>query len=202
VAALVNLTVPLDTVTGRAETPGEAVGFGLLDAQSARDLVAAAARHPATRWCLTAVAPDGTAAAHGCLPGRHPPPGPGGPGGPGGLRGIKVRFFPVIRGPCDHGQAEAGYRPSRNLAHLVRARNNRCTAPGCGRPAAACDLDHTKPWHLGGLTCPCDLAPLCRHHHRCKQAEGWWLDQPEPGVLIWRVPSGRTYTTTPTEYAL
>jgi len=43
-------------------------------------------------------------------------------------------------------------------------------------------------------------APLCRHHHRCKQAEGWWLEQPEPGVLVWRTPSGRTYTTTPAEY--
>jgi len=198
-AALVNITVPLATMTGQAETPGEAVGFGLLDAESTRDLIAAAARHPATRWCLTAVAPDGTAAAHGCLHGRHPPPGPP---GSGGLRGLKVTFSPVIRGPCDHGQAEPGYRPSNKLAHLVRARNNRCTAPGCGRPAAACDLDHTRPWHQGGLTCPCDLAPLCRHHHRCKQAEGWWLEQPEPGVLVWRVPSGRRYATTPTEYAL
>jgi len=148
---------------------------------------------------VTVVAPDGTAAAHGCLPGRHPPPGPG---GPGGLRGMKITFSPVIRGPCDHAQAENGYRPSRKLAHLVRARNTRCTAPGCGRTAIACDLDHTQPWHQGGLTCPCDLAPLCRHHHRCKQAEGWWLDQPEPGVLVWRVPSGRTYTTTPTEYEI
>ena len=33
-----------------------------------------------------------------------------------------------------------------------------------------------------------------------KQAEGWWLEQPEPGILVWRVPSGRTYTTTPTVY--
>ena len=46
------------------------------------------------------------------------------------------------------------------------------------------------------------LASLCRHHHRCKQAEGWWLEQPEPGLLVWRVPSGRIYTTTPTEYPL
>jgi hypothetical protein len=207
-AALVNITVPLTTLTGQSETPGDAIGFGLLDAETARDLVAAAARHPATRWCVTAVALDGTAAAHGCVSGRHPPPGPGaafrpGPGAPfppGALHRLMIKFSPVIRGPCDHGQAEAGYRPSRNLADLVRARNNRCTAPGCGRPAAACDLDHTKPWHLGGLTCPCGLAPLCRHHHRCKQAEGWWLDQPEPGVLVWRVPSGRTYTTTPSVY--
>jgi phosphocarrier protein HPr len=33
---------------------------------------------------------------------------------------------------------------------------------------------------------------LCRHHHLCKQAEGWRLSQPEPGVLIWHAPSGRT----------
>jgi len=25
-------------------------------------------------------------------------------------------------------------------------------------------------------------------------------EQPKPGLLVWRVPSGRTYTTTPTEY--
>jgi TnpA family transposase len=37
--------------------------------------------------------------------------------------------------------------------------------------------------------------PLCRHHHRCKQAQGWSLEQPEPGVLKWRTPSGRTYAT-------
>jgi hypothetical protein len=41
--------------------------------------------------------------------------------------------------------------------------------------------------------------PLCRHHHRAKQAQGWQLTQPEPGVLVWRTPSGRTYVTTPTE---
>jgi len=33
-----------------------------------------------------------------------------------------------------------------------------------------------------------------------KQREGWVLTQPEPGVLVWRVPSGRTYTTTPAVY--
>ena len=42
--------------------------------------------------------------------------------------------------------------------------------------------------------------PLCRHHHRVKQAEGWSLAMPEPGVLIWHTPSGRSYTTRPTQY--
>jgi hypothetical protein len=63
--------VPLATIAGQSAEPGEAAGFGLLDADDARDLVAAAARHPATRWCLTALHPDGTAAAHACAPGRH-----------------------------------------------------------------------------------------------------------------------------------
>jgi uncharacterized protein DUF222 len=154
-AALVTITIPLATLQGRSETPGDVGGFGALDGDDARDLAAAAARHPATRWCLTALNPDGTAAAHGCLPGRHPPPGPAPPA-------LDIAMIPVARGPCDHARAEAGYHPSRTLAHLIRARNGRCTAPGCTRPAARCDLDHTHPWDHGGATCECNLAPSCK----------------------------------------
>src|SRR5579862_4064302 len=219
VAALVNILVPVETMLGLSATPGEAAGYGLLDAADSRDLVAAAARHPDTRWCVTALHPDGTAAAHGCARGRHPPPPAPGPAGaadpdrdppgpdpPSGaaardyLAGLRVRMVPVARGHCDHTRAEAGYRPSRALAHLVKVRNTRCTAPGCGQPAARCDLDHTLAWDQGGLTCECGLAPLCRHHHRCKQSQRWKLEQPSPGVLQWRTPAGRTYVTTSTEY--
>jgi Domain of unknown function (DUF222) len=198
VAALVTITVPWSTLVGQSDTPGEAAGFGLLDAATVRDLVAAAARHPHTRWCLTATAPDGTAVAHGCAAGQLP--WRVGQQAAQVLRALKLTLRPVIRGPCGHAQAEHRYRAGRKLQHLVHARNTRCTAPGCGQPAARCDLDHTTPWHRDGHTCPCNLAPLCRHHHRCKQAEGWWLEQPEPGILVWRTPSGRTYTTTPTVY--
>ena len=209
IAAQVTITVPLGTSLGQSEVPGEIVGFGLVDAEASRDLLAAAARHPDTRWCVTALNPDGTAAAHGCSAGRHRwPPGSGPPGPPDPpdsqvaelLRRLSITLNPVIRGPCDHSQAEDGYRPSRKLQHLVNARNPRCSAPGCGRPAARCDLDHSIAWHEGGLTCFCNLAPLCRHHHRLKQAEGWRLEQPEPGVLVWRTPAGLTYTTTPAAY--
>jgi hypothetical protein len=240
-AALVNITVPLATALGLAGTPGEAGGFGLLDAGTARDLLAAAGRSPHTRWCVTVLHPDGTAAAHGCAPGRHPPPpGPEPPGpqppdaeplatGPPGttdlgttcdtsgrpdqrpppdtrardyLGSLGVRLALIARGSCDHRHAETGYQPSRRLQHLIRTRSTRCSAPGCGRPAARCDLDHTVAWDKGGITCECGIAPLCRHHHRCKQAQGWQLTQPEPGVLQWRTPHGRTFTTTPTAYPL
>jgi hypothetical protein len=28
------------------------------------------------------------------------------------------------------------------------------------------------------------------------------FEQPEPGVLVWKTPAGRTYATTPTEYPI
>ena len=212
-AALVNITIPWSAWAGPSGTPAEVAGFGLADADDARDLAAAAARDPRTRWCVTVLHPDGTAAAHGCAASRHPPPpgtpaatpGPDPPPGtspPDWIGRLRIQLTPIARGGCGHDRAEPGYRPSRALQHLIKVRNARCTAPGCGRPAARCDLDHTIAWDQGGLTCECDLAPLCRHHHRCKQAEGWRLDQPQPGVLAWRTPAGRSYVTTPTAYPM
>jgi hypothetical protein len=208
-AALVNITVPWSAFAGQSGSLADVAGFGLVDADDARDLAAAAARDPRTRWCVTVLHPDGTAAAHGCAAGRHPPPrgptpGPDPPPGTGPrdwIDQLRIKLTPIARGTCGHDHAEPGYRPSRKLQHLVKVRNARCTAPGCGRPAGRCDLDHTIAWQEGGLTCECDLAPLCRHHHRCKQAQGWRLGQPEPGVLVWRTPAGRTYVTGPTMYS-
>jgi hypothetical protein len=198
IAALVNITVPLTAMSGDTGPPGEAAGFGLLDHQGTRDLAAAAARHPNTRWCVTVLNPDGTATAHGCAVGRYQLLTGTSPQDL--LSRLGITLTPLARGPCGHERAETGYTPSRALEHLINTRNTRCTAPGCGRPAARCDKDHTLAWDKGGLTCECNLAPLCRHHHRCKQAEGWRLEQPEPGVLLWRTPAGRTYTTTPSHY--
>ena len=205
--ALVTITVPHTIWQGDTGPPGEVDGFGILDHDDTREAVAAAARNPATRWCVTLLNPDGTAAAHGCGTGPHRwPPGQG-PPGPLTIRGLLghlkiTNLNQVIRGPCDHAQEEDRYRPSRKLQHVVKTRNATCTAPGCGRRAASCDLDHTDPHHHGGRTCECNLAPLCRHHHRGKQADGWRLEQPEPGILVWHTPAGRTYITTPTQYAI
>ena len=72
---------------------------------------------------------------------------------------------------------------------------------GCGRPAVASreySAGAVLPCH--GRICECIDSPLCRHHHRCKRAEGWRLEQPEPGVLVWHTPAGRSYATIPTVY--
>jgi hypothetical protein len=104
------------------------------------------------------------------------------------------------QGQCGHARQTAGYRPSPGLRHVIEIRRATCTFPGCARPATQCDEDHTVPYHLGGRTCECNLAPLCRRHHQVKQARGWTLEQTSPGVMTWTTPAGRRYTTSPTEY--
>ena len=73
-AARINVTVPLAAILGLCDTPGEVAAFGPVDADVTRDLIRAAGLHPATRWCVTVVSPDGQAIGHGCAHGRHPPP--------------------------------------------------------------------------------------------------------------------------------
>ena len=218
--ALINFLVPVGTYLGWSTVPGEGAGWGLLDRAEIRDLIRAAATHPRTRWCATLVGPDGTAVAHACATGQHPwladvtaPPAPpagrhsDGPDPPQAaqladvIRRLGLTFRPIAKGGCDHAAAEDRYTPSRKLRHLVRARTDRCDAPGCDAPAVNGDLDHTIEYPAG-LTCQCNLGPKCRRHHRCKQSPGIKLEQPEPGVLRWTLPSGRVHTTTPTVYEL
>ncbi|MHB1876210.1 MAG: HNH endonuclease signature motif containing protein [Streptosporangiaceae bacterium] len=104
------------------------------------------------------------------------------------------------RGQCAHRREMSTYRPGPLLRHLIKVRQRTCSFPGCRRPASACDDDHTTAFDQGGRTCECNLAPLCRRHHRAKQAAGWRLDQAQPGFLVWTLPSGRTRTTGPGRY--
>jgi hypothetical protein len=75
--------------------------------------------------------------------------------------------------------------------------------PWCTRPARSlhpdehrCDCDHITPWKpdgTGGRTCTCQLAPLCRTHHRLKTHGGWTYTTLEPGTYLWHSPHGYTY---------
>jgi hypothetical protein len=114
------------------------------------------------------------------------------------MSGIALRWLAADE--CTHPGQSTVYRPPPLLRHLIGVRQRACAFPGCRRPASRCDLDHTTPYEHGGRTCECNLAPLCRKHHQAKQAHGWRLEQPRPGVLVWTMPSGRTYTTQPTTY--
>ncbi len=273
-SAAVNLTMPLASWLGLSDAPGDAAGFGPLDADDSRAIADALSARAETRWCLTLTDSQGRPVAHGCARAGPPPsqrrvkrpprppdaqetgfpdgparspgdrpaasphdrppdgthdsptgsphdgpadgthdspaggphdgpadsprdgPGTGAPGAPEARAPGKTwtfRLTLLAGGDCDHARETAAYRPSAGLRHLIEIRHATCTYPGCRRPAARCDADHTVAYHRGGRTCLCNLAPLCRAHHRAKQAPGWHLTQDQSGVMTWRLPSGRTY---------
>src|SRR5487761_1109028 len=194
-AAMINLNIPLTTLMGLTGNLGEAAGFGPIDADTARILACAAAGHRATRWSITVTGPAGHALAHGRAARRAPASSPDGTGWT-----VAVTAEPIAAGECDHRNQEPGYRPSPALQALIRARSKTCSYHGCSRPAARCDVDHTVPHDQGGRTCECNLAPLCRTHHRMKQAEQWQLEQISPGVMAWLTPAGRRYITLPSQH--
>jgi hypothetical protein len=80
VGANITVTVPHTALGGDAGPPGEVVGFGILDPADTRGLVAAATRNPATRWCVTVLAPTGPRPRTAAPP--EPARGSRGPQGP------------------------------------------------------------------------------------------------------------------------
>jgi hypothetical protein len=75
-AARGTLTIPLATLLGLADRPGQLSGTPI-DPWLARDLANAAAANPKTTWCVTVTDHDGHATWHACArpaPGRHSTP--------------------------------------------------------------------------------------------------------------------------------
>lgn len=128
-------------------------------------------------------------------PGRYVPTGPHDhphlPDPPGPDRPAPHAPPGDPRGRAHPADQPTGYRIRPRLAELVRLRAPRCEFPGCGARAARCDLDHDQPWPHGP-TCGCNLGPLCRRHHRVKQA-GWTKTRNGDGSLTWVSPTGRSY---------
>jgi hypothetical protein len=63
---LTDLVLPLATLLGLRERPGEGHSLGPLDPELCRDLAAAAIGSPWTRLCVTVTDTDGIAIGHGC----------------------------------------------------------------------------------------------------------------------------------------
>ena len=142
-ASRVTLTVPLATLTGLADRPGELAGLGPVDPWLARDLAAAAAANPKTTWCVTVTDEQGHAVGHGCArpePKSHRQragPGPpddtgftftpasrdGPPGGygtwrlrtPGPGPDLIITLESLTTDPCDHRHEASGHDPGVRL---------------------------------------------------------------------------------------
>jgi hypothetical protein len=229
-AARTNLTIPLLTLLGLADRPGEGHGLGPLDPALARQLAAAAAQSPHSQWCITVTDPHGYAIGHGCAKpaGKtrntrqdKPPPAssrdgpwaltreddPGPPGGYGTWtlalpdgQQLTVKLMPVPLTSCDHRYESHAYQPSDTLRHLVQVRDGECTFPACSRHARESDFEHATPYDKGGRTCACNAGARSRRCHKVKQSNGWNVTQPLPGWHQWTTPSGRSYTQGPMQY--
>jgi hypothetical protein len=82
------------------------------------------------------------------------------------------------------------YEVPDRLADQAEERDLTCEFPYCARPAVSCDKDHCVPYDAGGSTCSCNIAPVCRGHHRAKTHGGWAYLILRPGHYLWRSPSG------------
>jgi hypothetical protein len=96
------------------------------------------------------------------------------------------------------------------IAEQVALRDQTCVFPWCTRPARSChpddpddpvehpcDNDHVIPRARGGPTCSCNIAALCRRHHRLKTHSPWRYAVIDPGTYLWTSPHGYQYLRDP-----
>src|SRR5262245_46704847 len=182
---VVELTVPLETLLGLAEQPGELAGFGAVVADTARHI--ADGYKGDGDWSVTVHHTDGAVVHHRRLR-RHPTSG--------GFGSTTVPDTDDTDCVVRHRRPRRRH-PTAEQARFVRARDRTCRAPGCRAPARRCDIDHTTDYAHGGLSTGNTLGCLCRRHHPLKHTYGWKLRQIAPGVFIWYPPFGRVYTVEP-----
>jgi hypothetical protein len=143
-AAVIHVLAEQATVEGTSDAPGYLPGFGILPAESVRELAATATLKP-------------------------------------------------VRIPA--GPPDPGYRPSAITREFVQWRDLTCRWPGCDRPVAKCDVDHTVPYPAG-FTHASDLKHYCGIHHLIKTFHSGWAEQQLPdGTIVLTAPTGHTYAT-------
>lgn len=108
-----------------------------------------------------------------------------------GRADTQLTVTPVID-LADHVAVDR-YEVSDRLRDRSGLLHTTCVFPWCTRPAPRCDRDHVVAHALGGATCDCNLAPLCRRHHRLKTGAGWTYTALETGVWLWSDPHGQQF---------
>jgi Domain of unknown function (DUF222) len=171
--ALTDLVLPLATLLGQAERPGEGHGLGTLDPELCRTLAATAARSPHTTICLTVTDRDGIAIGHGCLkPDRHARP-------PDGLAPLPARINLTITATC-----LAELRAQRDTGPPAQRRTGWALAPP--------DTPRTKS---------ATATPRARNVARARGTTIARRPQRPPGDPDWcgpwtlTLPTGRQHTT-------
>lgn len=93
------------------------------------------------------------------------------------------------------------------LSDAILAIHDTCSAPGCDAPARSADIDHATPWQPArpadrpGRTDVDQLGPVCAHHNRRKERDGWRVIQHSDHTRTWWHPrSGLSTTTAPSTW--
>ena len=85
------------------------------------------------------------------------------------------RIIPAVLGsdsvPIDLGRTQRLFTKEQRDALAVL--DGGCTAPGCDRPPSWCEVQHTKPWKLGGHTDLKQATLHCNACHHLADQEGW-----------------------------
>jgi hypothetical protein len=116
------------------------------------------------------------------------------------LRHSHVSVKPVI--DLDEDRPVDCYEVPDRLRDQMHLRSPASAFPYSSATGRRMDLDHTIPFRVstgstpdGGQTWVGNLGKLTRFEHRVKtHGRGWRHRQPEPGVHIWRTPTGYQFT--------
>ncbi|HWI30568.1 MAG TPA: DUF222 domain-containing protein [Microbacterium sp.] len=109
---------------------------------------------------------------------------------------IRVLTHPVTGTVLDVDRTT--YRVPKALRRWLGVRHPLCVFPGCRRPSAECDIDHSLDWQYGGRTSGDNLAPVCGAHHTVKHESLWSMTRdPVTGEIAWTSPTGFTTSADP-----
>ena len=87
------------------------------------------------------------------------------------------------------------YEPTAAMRRTIRQKWRTCTAPGCSRPAAECEIEHCCRFSKrdpasGGLTIMENLHVMCKHHHELKTRGIIRLTRLSRTEVAWALPVG------------
>ncbi|MCW2867308.1 MAG: endonuclease [Marmoricola sp.] len=119
--------------------------------------------------------------------------------------GRRIVTADQVRSWCANPDTQVTVRPVIDVEDLVHVEayevpdrlqeqglllDHSCVFPWCNAPARTADCDHVVAHGDGGPTCSCNLAPLCRRHHRLKTHATWTSTSVSPGTYLWSSPHG------------
>jgi Domain of unknown function (DUF222) len=193
VTAQLTVVVPLASLAGRSEAPGE-VGGQPITAAHLRELLAeldALGLRAPEGGSLTLAMTDSDGSLRAtCTPEQL-----------ARLARRGCRDHPGGDCACpllDRPPATNSYTPTDAQKLFVKTRDRTCRFPNCTRPVGLADCDHVIAHSAGGETCCTNLCCLCRSHHRLKTfAPGWEFVMDPDGTLHVTTPAGIRHTVPP-----